>query len=136
MIPISAFGRLTRDPELVQVNSSAGNVCRLAIAANTNRRDQSGQNITVFFDATVWGRTGQNCATYLHKGDSVFVSGEFLPNYYKTRNGEDKVSFRIENANVQFGPRGERNNQYEQGYQNDQNNQNDGAAEDDDDMFS
>lgn len=134
MIPISAFGRLTRDPELVQVNSSSGNVCRLAIAANTNRRDQSGQNITVFFDATVWGRTGQNCATYLHKGDSVFVSGEFLPNYYKSRNGEDKVSFRIENANVQFGPRSERNgNQYEQGYQNDQN---DGAAEDDDDMFS
>lgn len=131
MIPISAFGRLTRDPELAQVNGSSGSVCRMGIAADTNRRDQSGQNITVFFDVTIWGRMGQNCATYLHKGDTVFVSGEFLPNYYKTRNGEDKVSFRIENANVQFGPKSGRNNQYEQ---NDQNNQNDDS--DDDDLFS
>ena len=69
-------GNLTRDPEL-RSTSSGTSVCSLRIACNTRRKDASG-NWTEkpnYFDVTVWGAQGENCAQYLSKGRPVAIDG-------------------------------------------------------------
>lgn len=69
-------GNLTRDPEL-RTTSSGTSVCSLRVACNTRRKDASGDWVDKanYFDVTVWGAQGENCATYLAKGRPVAVDG-------------------------------------------------------------
>jgi single-strand DNA-binding protein len=70
-------GNLTRDPELRSLPSGTA-VCSLRIAVNTRRKDNSTGEWTDkanYFDVTVWGAQGENCARYLSKGRPVAVDG-------------------------------------------------------------
>ena len=69
-------GNLTRDPEL-RSTPSGTSVCSLRVACNTRRKDASGEWVDKpnYFDVTVWGAQGENCATYLSKGRPVAVDG-------------------------------------------------------------
>jgi single-strand DNA-binding protein len=62
-------GNLTRDPEL-RSTPNGTSVCKLRIACNTRRRDPGTGNWVDkpnYFDVTVWGAQGENCAQYLQK---------------------------------------------------------------------
>src|ERR1700690_3346994 len=68
-------GNLTRDPELRQTPSGMA-VCSLRIAVNTRRKDNATGQWTEkpnYFDITVWGAQGENCAQYLAKRRPVEV---------------------------------------------------------------
>ena len=67
-------GNLTRDPELRHTPSGTP-VCSLRLAVNTRRKDESGQwtDKPNYFDITVWGQQGENCAQYLAKGRPVAI---------------------------------------------------------------
>ena len=69
-------GNLTRDPELRSLPSGTS-VCKLRVAVNSRRKDPSGDWVDKpnYFDVTVWGAQGENCATYLSKGRPVAVDG-------------------------------------------------------------
>ena len=70
-------GNLTRDPELRNLPSGMA-VCSLRIASNTRRKDNStGEWVDKpnYFDVTVWGAQGENCAQYLSKGRPVAIDG-------------------------------------------------------------
>ena len=70
-------GNLTADPELRSLPSGTS-VCKLRVACNTRRKDNStGEWVDKpnFFDVTVWGAQGENCARYLSKGRPVAVDG-------------------------------------------------------------
>ena len=70
-------GNLTRDPELRSLPSGTS-VCSLRVACNTRRKDNStGEWVDKpnYFDVTVWGAQGENCAQYLSKGRPVAVDG-------------------------------------------------------------
>ena len=63
-------GNLTRDPELRHTPSGMA-VCSLRLAVNTRRKDGATGQWTEkpnYFDVTVWGAQGENCAQYLSKG--------------------------------------------------------------------
>jgi single-strand DNA-binding protein len=70
-------GNLTRDPELRSIPNSGTSVCSLRIAVNSRRKDESGQWVDKpnYFDVTVFGAQGENCAQYLSKGRPVAVDG-------------------------------------------------------------
>ena len=59
-------GNLTRDPEL-RSTPSGTSVCSLRVAVNSRRKDERGQWVDKpnYFDVTVWGAQGENCAQYL-----------------------------------------------------------------------
>ena len=60
-------GNLTSDPELRSLPSGTS-VCKLRVACNTRRKDNStGEWVDKpnYFDVTVWGAQGENCARYL-----------------------------------------------------------------------
>ncbi len=70
-------GNLTRDPELRHTPSGIA-VCSLRLAVNTRRKDAAtgewGEKPN-YFDITVWGNQGENCAQYLAKGRPVASTG-------------------------------------------------------------
>jgi len=84
-------GNLTKDPELRNLESGTS-VCKLRIAVNSRRKDQSGQWVDKpnYFDVTVWGAQGENCSTYLSKGRPVAVQGRLEWREWDAKDGSGK----------------------------------------------
>jgi single-strand DNA-binding protein len=96
-------GNLTRDPEL-RSTSGGTPVCSLRIATNTRRKDASGNWVDKanYFDITVWGAQGENCAQYLSKGRPVAVDGRLEWREWEDRDGNKRQSVEIVADSVQF----------------------------------
>jgi len=96
-------GNLTRDPELRSLPSGTS-VCELRIAVNSRRKDQSGNwtDKPNYFDVTVWGAQGENCATYLSKGRPVAIEGRLDWREWETQEGQKRQAVQIIANSVQF----------------------------------
>jgi single-strand DNA-binding protein len=97
-------GNLTRDPELRSL-SSGMSVCSLRVAVNTRRKDNStGEWVDKpnYFDVTVWGAQGENCAQYLSKGRPVAVDGRLEWREWEDKQGNKRQSVDIIADSVQF----------------------------------
>ena len=84
-------GNLTKDPELRSIPSGTS-ICKLRLAVNTRRKDASGQwaDKPNYFDVTVWGAQGENCAQYLQKGRGVAVDGRLEWREWDATDGSGK----------------------------------------------
>ena len=96
-------GNLTKDPELRSLQSGTA-VCKLRVAVNSRRKDQSGEWVDKpnYFDVTVWGAQGENCATYLSKGRPVAVDGRLDWREWEAQDGSKRQSIEIIAESVQF----------------------------------
>ncbi len=97
-------GNLTRDPEL-RSTPSGMSVCSLRIASNTRRKNQATgewEDKPNFFDVTVWGAQGENCARFLSKGRPVAVDGRLEWREWETQDGNKRQSVEIVADAVQF----------------------------------
>src|ERR687888_1496001 len=96
-------GNLTRDPELRHTPSGTS-VCSLRVAVNSRRKDESGQWVDKpnYFDVTVWGQQGENCAQYLSKGRPVAVDGRLRWREWEDREGGKRQAVDIIADSVQF----------------------------------
>ena len=96
-------GNLTRDPEL-RTTPSGTSVCGLRVACNTRRKDASGQWVDKpnYFDVTVWGAQGENCARFLEKGRPVAVAGRLDWREYQDKDGNKREAIEIVADRVQF----------------------------------
>jgi single-strand DNA-binding protein len=97
-------GNLTRDPELRSTPSGTA-VCGLRVAVNTRRKDNStGEWVDKanYFDVTVWGAQGENCARYLSKGRPVAVDGRLEWREWQDKDGNKRQSIDIVADSVQF----------------------------------
>jgi len=103
-------GNLTADPELRSLPSGTS-VCKLRIAVNTRRKDgQSGEWVDKpnYFDVTVWGAQGENCARYLAKGRGAAIDGRLEWREWQDQQGNKRQGVEIVADSVQFlsGPDG------------------------------
>ena len=97
-------GNLTKDPEL-RSTPSGTSVCKLRVAVNSRRKDgQSGEWVDKpnYFDVTVWGAQGENCASYLSKGRPVAVEGRLDWREWEDQGGNKRQSVEIIANTVQF----------------------------------
>ena len=96
-------GNLTRDPELRHTPSGTP-VCSLRLAVNTRRKDESGQwtDKPNYFDITVWGQQGENCAQYLSKGRPVAVDGRLEWREWEAQDGSKRQAVEVVADTVQF----------------------------------
>src|ERR1044071_8127468 len=97
-------GNLTRDPELKHLPSGTA-LCSLRLAVNTRRKDESGQwtDKPNYFDVSVWGAQGENCAQYLAKGRPVAIDGRLEWREWEASDGSGKrQAVEIVADNVQF----------------------------------
>jgi single-strand DNA-binding protein len=99
---VIVVGNLTRDPELRHTPSGMA-VCSLRIAVNTTRKDETGQWVDKpnYFDVTVWGQQGENCAQYLAKGRPVAIDGRLEWREWE-QDGNKRQAVEIVADNVQF----------------------------------
>ena len=96
-------GNLTKDPELRSLQSGTA-VCKLRVAVNSRRKDQSGEWVDKpnYFDVTVWGAQGENCATYLSKGRPVAVDGRLDWREWEAQDGTKRQAVEVIADTVQF----------------------------------
>ena len=96
-------GNLTRDPELRSLPSGTS-VCKLRVAVNSRRKNANGEweDKPNFFDVTVWGAQGENCARYLSKGRPVAVDGRLEWREWETEGGGKRQAVDIVADSVQF----------------------------------
>jgi single-strand DNA-binding protein len=97
-------GNLTRDPELRHTPSGMA-VCSLRIAVNTRRKDGATGEWTEkpnYFDITVWGAQGENCAQYLAKGRPVAIDGRLEWREWDAQDGTKRQAVEVIADTVQF----------------------------------
>ena len=96
-------GNLTRDPELRHLGSGTA-VCKLRVAVNSRRKDQSGNWVDKpnYFDVVVFGAQGENCANYLSRGRPVAVEGRLDWREWEDQGGNKRQSVEIIANTVQF----------------------------------
>src|ERR1700756_1085521 len=97
-------GNLTSDPELRSLPSGTS-VCRLRLACNTRRKNNATgewENKPNYFDVTVWGAQGENCARFLSKGRPVAIDGRLEWREWETQEGGKRQGVDIIAAPVQF----------------------------------
>lgn len=85
-------GNLTQDPELRHTGGGTA-VCELRVAVNTSRKNgQTGQweDKANYFNVTVWGAQGENCANYLAKGRPVAIEGRLDWREWEAKDGSGK----------------------------------------------
>ena len=97
-------GNLTKDPELRHTPAGMP-VCSLRLAVNTRRKDaatgQWGEKPN-YFDITVWGQQGENCAQYLAKGRRVGVQGRLEWREWDAQDGSKRQAVEVVADAVQF----------------------------------
>jgi single-strand DNA-binding protein len=101
---VTITGNLTRDPEL-RSTPSGTSVCKLRVAVNSRRKDgQTGEwtDKPNYFDVTVWGAQGENCANYLSKGRPVAVDGRLDWREWESQDGGKRQAVEIIADSVQF----------------------------------
>jgi len=96
-------GNLTRDPELRSTSSNT--VCSLRVAVNGRRKNPSTdqwEDQPNYFDVTVWGAQGENCAKFLTKGRPIAVDGRLQWREWTDKEGNKRQSVDIIAESVQF----------------------------------
>ena len=97
-------GYLTRDPELRSLPSGMS-VCSLRVACNTRRKNNATgdwEDKPNYFDVTVWGAQGENCARFLAKGRPVAIDGRLEWREWETQDGQKRQAIDIIADAVQF----------------------------------
>ena len=90
-------GNLTRDPELRSLPSGMS-VCSLRVACNTRRKNNSTgewEDKPNYFDVTVWGAQGENCARFLSKGRPIALDGRLEWREWQDKEGNNRQSIDI-----------------------------------------
>ena len=97
-------GNLTRDPEL-RATGGGTSVCSLRLAVNTRRKNNSTgtwEEKPNYFDVTVWGAQGENCARFRSKGRPVAVDGRLEWREFHDKQGNQRQAIDIIADAVQF----------------------------------
>jgi single-strand DNA-binding protein len=97
-------GNLTHDPDLRSLPSGMS-VCKLRIACNTRRKNNATgdwEDKPNYFDVTVWGAQGENCARFLSKGRPVAIDGRLEWREWEAQDGSKRQSTEIIADAVQF----------------------------------
>ena len=99
-------GNLTRDPELKSLPSGV-QVCNMSVATNSSYTTKSGEKVdkVEFHSVIIFGKTAENCAKYLKKGQSVLVEGSLQTRSWDKPDGSKAYKTEILAQGVQFGSR-------------------------------
>lgn len=95
---INLIGNLTREPDLKYLPGSEKAVTKFSLAVQRPFKSDE----TDFINIVVWGKTAENCATYLKKGSKAGVTGYLQIRQYKNKEGENRYSTEVIASNVEF----------------------------------
>lgn len=113
MKKIIIAGYLGQDPE-TRATKNGKNVCNLSVGVD----NMKGENKeTLWVRVSAWGKLGDSCQRFLHKGSFVVVSGDPDVESYTSKKGEAMAALTIFAENIDFGPKtGDGQQPQQQGY--------------------
>lgn len=81
---VQLIGNLGRDPES-RFTPTGRQVASFTVAVNRRWKDNQGevQEATDWFNVEAWGRLGEICNQYLHKGSLVYIEGRLQTDRYE-----------------------------------------------------
>ena len=99
---ITVIGNVTKDAELKNVNLNGVDTpcCRFNVAVNDTKRN--GEEITLYYEVTLWRNHAAKLAPYLTKGRQVYVEGSLRLNQYLDSNHNIRTALQIGNASIQL----------------------------------
>ena len=100
---VTITGNLTRDPELKHTQGGTA-ICKLRVACNSRRKEgEEWVDKPNYFDVTVWGAQGENCANFLEKGRPVAIDGRLDWREWEDKEtGKNRQAIEIVAQTVQF----------------------------------
>lgn len=91
---VMLIGRLGRDPER-KTTQSGKSVCTFTLATDTGYGDNKK---TDWHNITVFDKTADNCAKYLHKGSPAYVEGRISYDSYEKDGTKHTTTKNIANS--------------------------------------
>lgn len=90
---VTLVGRLTRDPEL---RGSGDSICALRLGVSGRRKVGDGwEDVSNFFDVTVFGRQAETAVKYLEKGRRIGVDGRLSWREWEASDGTKRQSVEV-----------------------------------------
>jgi single-strand DNA-binding protein len=102
------IGNLGADPE-VRYTPSGKAVANFRIATTEQWKNKEGNNEerTEWHRVVAWGRLGEICGEYLHKGKQVYIEGKLQTRSWEDRDGNKRFTTEILAQTMQMlGPAG------------------------------
>ncbi len=97
-------GHLTQDPTLKQIESKS--LCTFSIGCNRfYKKDDVNIQETSFFQIEFWGKTAENCAKYLHKGNGIRIVGRLKQERWKDANDNARQTIKVIGEHADFFPK-------------------------------
>ena len=96
-------GRLTRDPEIREVNGT--NVVNWTVATNRSFTKKNGEKAekSLFMDCELWGPAAQIVADRGVKGTTILVRGPLEQDSWEDNDGNKRTRFKVRVEFFQFG---------------------------------
>jgi single-strand DNA-binding protein len=93
---IELIGNLGKDPESHKTPNGK-NVTHFSLAVSQRWKSAEGESKenTDWFNVEAWGRLGEVCQQYLHKGSLVFLEGRVKTDRYEDKSGETKFFTKV-----------------------------------------
>ena len=103
------IGRVTRDVELKFIPSTGLAVAKFSLAVDRGLYGEKKQEAEAkglptadFINITVFGKSAENCANYLSKGNKCAVQGRISTGSYTTQSGEKRYTTEVIADKVEF----------------------------------
>ncbi|MFZ6027772.1 MAG: single-stranded DNA-binding protein [Chloroflexota bacterium] len=92
---VQLMGNLGKDPE-TRFTPTGQKVCSFSIAVNRHWKTREGEakEATDWFNVEAWGRLGEICQEYLHKGRPVYIEGRIQTDRYE-QEGETRYFTKV-----------------------------------------
>lgn len=99
---VMLIGRLGKDPEMRYTPSGAA-VASFSMATSETWRDKDGvkQEDTQWHNCVAWGKLGEICGEYLHKGSLVYIEGKLKTESWE-KGGEKHYATKIVITSLQM----------------------------------
>jgi len=109
MNSVVLIGRITRDVELRFIPSTGLAVAKFNLAVDRGLYGEKKQEAEAkglptadFINITVFGKSAENCANYLNKGNKCAVQGKISTGSYTTQTGEKRYTTEVIADKVEF----------------------------------
>lgn len=110
---IAIHGRLVRDPEMRRTQSGVA-VTTITVAVD-RAYSGDGEKQADFFDCVFWRQGAEFVSKYFTKGKEIIVTGEMQSRKWQDKEGNNRISWEIQNAHAEFcGGKGENTQQEKQ----------------------
>ncbi len=93
---VQLIGRLGKDPE-GRFTPNGKKVAHFSMAVSQRWKTKEGEakESTEWVNVEAWGRLGEVCEQYLHKGSLIYLEGRLKTDRYEDKGGETKYFTKI-----------------------------------------